>query len=301
MGKACKEAVKTLDCLEKVGQHESMGSWIIFSFLSSSVFAFQVTQQTNDVEIRSGDKNQTEISVKEGSSLKFSLGLGRYDIFSMSELKIEDGRVHLKRGQLRLRGDTLQSEKVETPVGTVTVSGGDVLVGYLTDTATTNVHVLRGSALLQAYYREEILNLQEAEKGEFVGVPEGDGPAFDVLLKGRKAIRGHLQGPTKLGEARVAELAAQFDIKKQAVVKKGKPKPKPGQICQEPFAKFNECVWRCRFNPKGKSECQVQNPKVECLRQKCLANGQWGDDRVLKGAARDVCKSSKDSVGPCDY
>jgi hypothetical protein len=202
---------------------------------------------------------------------------------------------------LRIRGERIESFKVATPVGAITLNGGDFIVRYLTDRAIAIVEVLSGQALIQGQYHEEVLNVQKGERGQFIGVPEADGPAYDILLKGRKSIRGSVAGPEKLSDERLKELTQLFDIKVRPVVKKVKPKPKPGQICSEPFAKYAECVWRCRNNPVGKKECYSDSAKVQCIRQKCLANGQWGDTTELKGAMKRECKLAQDTVGSCSY
>lgn len=281
-------------------QHQSMKLILIFLLLNFSLGANPNTQKTK--ELAKGP--QQEISaeaVGAENEYKLKLGQATYEIFSKSQIKNEGDTISLIRGVLRVRGENLVSIKIQTPVGVVTVSGADIIVHYAPEKAIATVQVLKGSALLQGHYREEILNIQENEKGEFVGVPEGDSPAYDVLLRGRKAIRGGLRGPEKLSEEQVKQLAAQYQIKKRPAPKSTKNKAKPGQICSSPFAKFNECVWRCQNNPKGKKDCQIQNSKVECVRQKCLANGEWGDTKVLKGDARQVCKTEKDSVAVCDY
>jgi hypothetical protein len=166
------------------------------------------------------------------------------------------------------------------------------------------VIVLEGSALIQGYYREEILNLQAGEKGGFNGIMEADGPAFDVLLKGRKSIRGQLLGPDKISEAYKKDLLNQYNIPlKPKVVKIIKPKAKPGEICSEPFAKYNDCVWKCvGENNKILNHCDIKKEKVNCIRERCLANGLWGDRTVIQGEAKSACNANKKyQVKECSY
>lgn len=277
-----------------------MSSIISIYFVIQSLFAVQILQQSPDVIIQEEKGGTKNYLVKEGG-LKFQNGAISYDLFAHSDLREEEGRFILEKGALRVRGEDFDSLKVETPVARVTLNGSDFIVEYAVERAVMTVTALKGSALLQGHYRDDILNIQESEKGEFVGVPEATGPAFDVLLKGRKAIRGQLSGPEKIDAETRANVSSKFEIAKRQAEKKSKPKPKPGQICVEPFAKFNECLWRCKNNPPGKKDCQTQNPKVECVREKCLANGLWGDRKILKGSSRQACKKVGESLAPCDY
>lgn len=277
-----------------------MGTLFIFLVSLSSAWGFQILQKTNDVSFISQNEDIREINTSEGD-IKFIHKGSIFDVFSHTKMTFSEESLVLALGDFRVRGDGLESFKVATPVGTITLSGGDFVVHYSGEKAIATVEVLSGNALIQGQYHEEILNVQKGERGQFVGVPESDGPAYDILLKGRKSIRGTVAGPDKLTEEKLKDLDTSFDIKVRPVVKKPKPKPKPGQICAEPFAKFAECVWRCRNNPPGKEECQLENAKVQCVRQKCLANGQWGDTTELKGTAKRECKSAQDNVDLCRY
>ncbi|MEY4617690.1 MAG: hypothetical protein RJB66_2650 [Pseudomonadota bacterium] len=277
-----------------------MSLLIQWLFFIQACWAVQIAQQSPDVVAQEEKSGAKIFSVKEGG-LKFQEGNVKFDLFPNSEARDEDGHITLAKGSLRVRGSDFTALKVETPVARVTLTGSDFLIEYIFDRATMQVTVLEGSALLQGHYRDDILNIQVGEKGEFVGVPEADGPAFDILLKGRKAIRGHLKGPETMTAEVLSSLRSKYEIAQRKAEKKVVPRPKPGQICVSPFAKYNECLWVCKNNPSGKKECQVQSPRVECIREKCLANGQWGDRKALKGAAKMSCKTAVQKLGPCDY
>jgi hypothetical protein len=272
--------------------------WIL-SF-SPLIWAYQVVQKTNEVTISGDGVNPAEISSTDGD-LKIQIGANSYDVFSNTTLKFNIDSVYLQGGSFRIRGSDIASYRLKTPVGSIVVSGSDFLFHYWPEKALAQVEVFAGSGLIQGEFHEEVLNVQQGERGQFIGVPEPDGPAFDVLLKGRKSIRGSLAGPEKLTDKQIMDLKEEFNIKVRPVAKIVKPKPKPGQICAEPFAKFNECAWRCRNNSVGKKECDVQNIKVDCVREKCLANGQWGDTQVLKGSAKRECSSVGVKVSDCHY
>ncbi len=281
-------------------QHRAMSSVIGFFVSLSFAWGFQILQKSNDVTVVSEGENLREITVSEGN-IKFTKDGNGFDLLANTKMSFTENRLQLAKGEFRIRGQKIESFKVETPVGTMTLNGGDFVVQYWSDKAIAMVQVLAGQALIQGLYREEVLNVQKGERGQFVGVPEAGGPAYDVLLKGRKSIRGTVSGPDKLSDDKLKEIDQMFDIKLRPVVKKEKPKPKPGQICSAPFAKYAECVWRCRNNPVGKKECHPESAKVQCIRQKCLANGQWGDTTELKGTAKQECKWAQDEVASCSY
>jgi hypothetical protein len=274
-------------------------------FASAVTFSYQIVQKNKEVQVQGQGEWPEEIVVNDGD-LKLKIEDGVYDIFSETKLRFDaEAIIHIHYGTFRIRRTDATVLKVSSPVAMATLSAGDFIIQYHPDRALVEIKILDGSALLQGHYRDEILNLQKGELGQFVGVPESDGPAYDVLLKGRKSIRGHLGGPEKLSELQIKELAQSMNIQLRVVKAKVKPKPKPGQICSEPFARFNECVWRC-VTPGGKSlavagACQNENPKAECVRERCLASGQWGDRSALKGAANSACRKGGIFVGPCDY
>lgn len=273
----------------------------LFLFAPSAL-AYQILQKNKEVTIVDGSKGLQEINVGETSSLKFIDGNIKYDLFGNTKIIFAGEFLELKSGDARIRPSDSGKLVIQTPVGVLTLNGSDFLVHYQADRAIVAVEVLgEGHALLQGHYREEILNVQKGERGSFVGVPEVDGPAYDVLLKGRKAVRGNMVGPEKMTSEQVKVMVRDFDIGITKMSQKLKPKPKAGQICAEPFAKFNECVWRCKNNPSGSQTCIITNPKVRCLREKCFANGRWGDSTVLSGTSAQACVTSMERVGPCDY
>ena len=269
-------------------------------FLCMTSWSFQVLQKTNEVVIVGEGKSPEQIIVREGD-LKISIDEIKYDILAQTEIKFVDDAIELKNGDFRLRNNQLSLIKIKTPVAMITSQANDIVMHYDPIKAIASADVLEGSALIQGLYREEILNLQAGERGQFIGVAESDGPAFDFLLKGRKSIRGNINGPEKLTDENLKIINTQYDIKLRPNVKKVIPKAKPGQICKIPFAKFNECVWRCQNNPKNLGNCQVDNPHVVCTREKCLANGEWGDKLILYGAAKKSCQSLTNQVGTCNY
>lgn len=266
----------------------------------------------------------------KGEDSRTQVGNVKVDIFADTQWEQESpSSLVLQQGVIRLRAESQESLRVSTPVGTINVQGIlydddtaksqesalkensgrteseklclDVIVRYDAEKATAQVEVFMGTALVQGTFREEILNVQKNERGFFVGVPEVDGPAFDILLKGRKSVRGALRGPETLSAATQEELRKKYEPKLRPPPKKVVIRAKPGQICSAPFAKYNDCLWRCRTAGGLNARCGVAGGGGECVREKCLANGQWGDRTVLKGTAARACEKGKEQVAVCDY
>lgn len=277
-------------------------SWFFLS--SATLYSFEVLQLTDEVTLHKEGEELKEINTKKGN-LKFSLNKNRFDVFSNTDISVSKETLKLENGEIRILVENFDGLKIMTPVGSVSITNnGDYILQYNKEKAMITVMVLEGSALVQGYYREEILNLQVGEKGGFNGIMEADGPAFDFLLKGRKSIRGQLFGPDKLSEEHKKDLITQYHVPlKPKVVKVFKLKAKPGEICSEPFAKYNDCVWRCvGENQKSFNHCDIKNDKTNCIRERCLANGQWGDKTILQGEAKAACSTKQRSqVKPCTY
>lgn len=275
--------------------------------LPSTLYSFEVLQQNDEVTLHKEGEELKEINIKKGN-LKFSLNKNRFDVFSNTMISLSKDILKIENGEMRIFVENFDGLKVMTPVGVVSITNnGDYILQYNNEKATVTVIVLEGSALLQGYYRAEILNLQVMEKGGFNGIMEADGPVFDVLLKGRKSIRGQLVGPDKITETYKKVLLTQYNIPlKPKVVKVFKPKAKPGEICSEPFGKYNDCVWKCvGANQKILNHCDLKNEKMSCIRERCLANGLWGDRTILQGEAKSACNSRANQkhliIKPCSY
>lgn len=281
---------------------------ILFGLPSPKAKAFEVLQKSKDAKVVSQGSSAwpTEIESMEGE-VKLRLNGDDYDIFKSSELHwVSSEEARLSAGSVRFRHGSDVPFRWTTPVALVSLGTGDYFVEYLPAEAIVRVFVIEGTALLQGHYRDEVLNLQAKEKGEFVGMPSSEGPLFDFLLQGRKAIRGHLAGPMVLDAAELKDVTELKTIKYNPSLIKQKPRPKPGQICAEPFAKFNECVWQCRDKSGALTSCLRESPKSQCVRERCMANGRWGDRQILKGPAALACapngaKTSQLRVAPCDY
>lgn len=222
----------------------------------------------------------------ESGTLKVANGVQEWYLFSGSELDLTNENPFLRKGSLRLIVKDPTHFKIQTPVAQLNLDGKDFLILYYQDRARLEVNVFDGKAWFKGIYREEEQQLEKNSKGGFQGIMEKEGPAFDQMLQGRKVVRGDLLGMQLINPEELENLKKTYYLENQKVVEKVKPKPKPGQICENPFARLNECVWRLK---SGK-----------CMRERCYASGTWGDITAISDKQKSQC-GKYDKVAPCDY
>jgi len=277
--------------------------FFLIIFYCYPLLSYELLVQSDDAII-SKDADELKSVITKKGYVKFIYNKNKYDLFTNTNIAFSKESMKLDSGDLRIIVENFENLKIITPVGVVSiVNNGDYLIQYNLEKADLSVVVFEGSALIQGHYREEILNLQMDEKGGFTGFNEAEGPAFDVLLKGRKSVRGSLNGPFKLNQDQKKSLLSQYSIilKPKIANNNNTIKAKPGEICRQPFAKFNDCVWRCVGEKNTDRSCDIKNNNVSCIRERCLANGQWGDKIVLHGDAKANCESKKIKIAPCLY
>jgi hypothetical protein len=222
----------------------------------------------------------------ESGTLKLSKNSQEWLLFANSELDFIEDNPSLKKGSLRLIINEPMSFRIETPVAQVNLEGSDFLVTYNQDKALLEVFVFNGNARIKGIYRDEEQLLEKNSKGGFQGIMEKDGLSFDHMLKGKKVVRGDLLVNEKIKSEEIEKIKKTYYLENQKIAKKEKIKPKPGQICQDPFGKLNECVWHLNGG--------------KCERRRCYANGSWGDMTLLPDKQYSLCGKS-DIVAACDY
>lgn len=215
---------------------------------------------------------------------------------------------------------------------------GDYVIGFDPVEATSDLYVIKGHVEFSAMNADESAMVESGNKVHFQGVLEGNEIAYDVLLKGKKVPRGKLGKVTELAQSDRDQFSEQklqqrrLEIKKIEAKERAKKLPKPGEICKEPFAKLNDCVWTCEQTsaegdvskesnasskvskapkaPKANSgpkaatkalkTCPIEDEQFKCVRRSCNANGDWVDRTELSGIAAKKC-TAKPIVGACDY
>lgn len=195
----------------------------------------------------------------------------------------------LTQGKIRYECSKGCERTLEAPLFNDPLPAGDFVFWMSPKIPSFEVLVLKGTLNFRGLENEQVVPLKANERGTFMGVKENGEIAFDVLLKGRKVARGELQDIQKATPEELKEYSKAAELKKQAAEKKrieaSKPKKLPGQICEKPFAKFDECSWVAT--------------EAGCVRRKCNANGEWADPFVT--SKREGGCTSTPVVAPCNY
>jgi glycosyltransferase involved in cell wall biosynthesis len=191
--------------------------------------------------------------------------------------------VELIQGQLYL---LLQQDQriysVKTSISQQAFSKGKYLFEYAPSLGKLTLTVVEGQADFRGLENEKYLNLSQGKSAQFQAELEEGQPVFDVLLKGRRVARGVLENlPPR--DLKMEKILSVQGLSKRPVLNYVPPKPvrKPGDICEQPFGKFQQCSWICESKSmmKNKSvkknECDLTIEGSQCLRYKCDANGDW--------------------------
>ncbi len=254
-------------------------------------------------------KDRAHIHTKLGAKLRLQLdeqtGLL---VFENTDLEIpaidaltgDIREIQLMSGQVRVDSHGDNQRIYSTPITSDVYTQADFLLSYNTATSLAGMICFRGELNFRGIEAETSSRIGAGERSYFQGVMEAGAPAFDVLMKGRKIARGKLGPVDSLPAAELEQLNKISAIPKPVVVK---PPPEavrqPGQICEKPFAKLNECVWTCEGMPKHPKRPIQSCDAYDCVRRRCDANGNWADDyKVPASAGR--CQV-KPQIAPCDY
>lgn len=192
--------------------------------------------------------------------------------------KIERG-IKVNKGRVVLVFEPAVSQLffIHTEVAETLFKGSIIELSYDPKKVRMRTHVIDGEAIVRGFNRDEEEKILSGFSGGFQGAWELEGPAFDILLKGRKSARGDLI-PIKKIDVLIKEELTQFtQVKNYTPPKKIIPKPKPGEICKNPFAKLNECVWRCQTANGTEADCK----NAQCVRYRCGADGLWIEPIVV--------------------
>jgi hypothetical protein len=195
--------------------------------------------------------------------------------------------VELVQGQLYLLQE--QAQRVYTVKTAVSQQGfaqGKYLFEYAPSLGQLILTVVEGQADFRGLENEKYLNLSKGQSAQFKAEMEEGQPVFDVLLKGRRVARGTLESlPAR--DLKNERLLSGQTLSRRPVLNYIPPKPvrKPGDICEKPYGKFQQCSWICESSAKKKNdkktvslkknECDLSQEGSQCLRYKCDANGDW--------------------------
>lgn len=241
--------------------------------------------------------------------LEVDAGL-KMSVFSKSSVFIpvidrETGQVEeieLLRGKVLFeKNATSQNVRMTSALYREDLPTGKFVLEFDPEAANIRASVIEGELPFRGLETEVTSRLTGGETQAFLGEQQEGKIQYDTLLQGRQVARGQLGAKTKLAESDLKRLLSFFEIKTKKPVDSGlKLKPsKMGSLCKMPNATFNECLYRCQGNPRGEKTCDLSNPKVSCVRLRCLANGEWGDPFEFP-KSKAPCEP-QDLVKSCDY
>lgn len=247
------------------------------------------------------------LKTTDKASLRLELdGYTTLSLFENSELELpviswgegEVSELRLKRGKIRVDCQMNCKREFVTALSRNAFTNGEFILEYRPESPDVALTVLHGQQEFRGLENEESLSLAAGQRVVFQGLKENEEVAYDILLKGRKVARGKLQPIVVLTATELAELDKKTILEKPVVIKK-KIVRLAGQICSEPFASLNQCVWRCQGLSKKMKSCDLNQAGVTCLRQRCNANGAWGDTQLM-AKAQSRCELEP-VVKSCDY
>ena len=213
-------------------------------------------------------------------------------------------RLELEKGKMRLMNLSGIPRVVVTPLSRDSYSEVDMAFEFDSAKKSLQASVIEGRTQFRGQENEDFFPLEGGEKATFQATLEKGEITSDVLLQGRRVIRGKMSEKEKLTDAEKDYWVKAFEkieTKRQArVAQEAKESVVVGGICTKPSARLNDCSWICEHNPKKeKSRCRVDLPGVKCVRLRCDANGEWADRRELP-ALQSPCQV-KSLVKSCDY
>jgi hypothetical protein len=219
----------------------------------------------------------------------------RVATLGVDEFEIKE--IELIAGQLRVLTQKSDETMIKTTISNISAESSDYLISYNSEIARVEVHVFKGLVWFKGLEHESEAQLQKGHHSFFQAKIEAGAPVFDILMKGKRAVRGELGKVRKLNDKELTEIDKKTFL--SAKVKPGRPSEEEeksivGSLCKKPPGKLNHCSWTC----VGK-DCKVLNEKSKCIRKRCLANGEWSDEFVVP-TSQNKC-GSKIIVGPCDY
>lgn len=251
--------------------------------------------------------DQAQIETFKQSEVKISLNSNsKLNLKAQSSLEVsiasDNSRIlFLKSGSLRMTCPVrCPTVWLKTEVVQIEVGPSDVILNYDPRTAKTSIEVIQGELKFSGLENFDKHIMTSGTESYFKGVLEDGKPAFDELLKGKRAARGVL-GPLKRMSSEKLK-ARQDEIRTEShqwIVTTTTLKREKDHICTQPLGKLNQCAWICKGSPKGAKGCNIQAQGVQCIRYRCDANGQWSDAYELSGT-QSICTESP-IVSDCNY
>lgn len=209
--------------------------------------------------------------------------------------------LHLTHGSFRYvcSGENLCAMRIRTDVFDESLGSGDFIIKYDSEIPKMLAYTLKGEMQFRGLEQEKKLILTSGDYGIFIGQKINNQIGFDILLHGQKVAKGQCSDNLKISDTDKKNWSKSKDLIQPPLYPIEEiPHKKPNDICENPYAELNQCAWVCEKLPKGLKKCIV-NETTKCVRKRCFADGQWGDEKILLDS-QNIC-TAKPLVRPCDY
>jgi len=295
--------------------------FLFLSLILNTVFAYgksdfpkiswnlgKVFWTSEDKQIAISDKNfkfsnRGSLITSEKSQIRVDINSNLYlFIFPKTEIEFPainliDGlvsQVILKSGRVLVScKKNCDSFQVNTSLSKGSAIDGEFVIDYRQDRPAVKMFVLSGETQFSGLEHEEKIQITANKAVEFVGEFDHSEIAVDILLHGKKIVKGKLGELSDFSRNEFQDYFNYLDVnKRKEMIAASQPKKGKNQICDAPFAKFNDCVWRC-LGPIKNQKCQST-----CVRERCDANGKWSDRQTVN---QRRCDQVNQSVSNCDY
>lgn len=254
-----------------------------------------------NIEIKTTGDSQARIELEKDAYLVVLpnsvvvLQVGAWEKLDYRGIQIKQGSVRLAREGSE--GVGMRRYLVASPVTELSFLFGDMIFNYDSAQILSEVISLHGQLDFSGMGRDEMEQVVSQSRVAFKGEKEDGEPSYDLLLHGKKVARGKIIPLQKLGKKDLEIFQKVTSIPKPKNMHLiGKPKKKPGEICESPFGKLNDCSWVCESGSVKIKKC-FSSPQAKCVRRRCDANGRWSDPTPV---GLSLCED-KVKVMKCDY
>ncbi len=278
---------------------------------SVKIIKREAQHSEKDKKLKKGARLKDKARIRTDASSEIVLALSTHSELTLlkdSEVNLpviewKDGNIkeiQLIKGSLRILCSQEKCDHViVTGLSKTPVALGDFQWNYNPQVPSVSVAVFEGEISFSGFENETTVQLKAGDSAQFVGVLENDEPAYDILLRGRKVAKGHLENVVHLSPEEIQAEANKRARKRPVARVQAAKKLKEHQICEKPAGELNQCAWSCEGNSKKSKTCEF-NRGAQCVRTRCNANGEWAEKEVLGSNQQTKC-GLKPTVEACDY
>lgn len=285
-----------------IGQIKAINGAAWLKLPDGSKVAVELGANIHEHDSLSTDKTgKVSIEFKDGNLVQVQADtMVRIDQYEMNEEK-RKAVIELLKGQLRnqvkqkYNGHT-STYQVKTKTAVAGVRGTDFVVSYnVGEKIETEIRTIEGKVVLANKDYSQSLEVSAGEQSSYV---VASNEVFGQEEINEFVARGYMTPVYRMNEKELAQLVNGTKVSETVARNTAATKV---NICANPKAELNQCSWTCQNNPKGEKTCRTDLPKVNCVRHRCNANGEWAEESRLPASFRESCAPNAVKVAPCDY